>query len=267
MMPKQSEADASHDYLVEVLQLALDETTAEYGEAEIELLPTTYNQGILFSLLNHDGILDVVASAPTHEREVEFRAARVPLMMGLLGCRMFLIPPEDKPIYQSITKAEQLMALRACQATFWPDADIIENAGYTVVRAPDFDQLFKLLLNKECDYFPRAVIEGYAELVTFNERFPDTPLATYDDIIMQYPLAFYFYTSHANFELAARLEKGLEKAATEGKIQDLLKQSEITSHIFPLEKWRKKQYFRLPNANLPGSTPLHKKYLWIDLER
>lgn len=265
MIPKQSEADASHSYLLSLLELVLDETEADYGETVIELLPTSYNQKIILSLLNHDGILDVVTSAPTPEREEKFRSAKVPLMRGLLGYRMMIIRPEDEALFKKFTKEEELKALRACQATHWPDADVLEAGGYKVVRTPVFEDLFKMLINKECDYFPRGIAEGYAEVITHNSTYPSKKLKAFDDIIIHYPLPLFFYTSHKNFELAARIERGLEAIIKNGKFDKLMQNHAITKTIFPLKKWKNKRYFYVPNHLLPKSVPIEKKHLWIQL--
>ncbi|MFD2165060.1 substrate-binding periplasmic protein [Thalassotalea euphylliae] len=265
MIPPQSDADASHSYLLDLLTLALSATEQEYGKTRIELLPTSYNQRIILSLLNHNGILDVVTSAPTTEREEKFRSARVPLMRGLLGYRMMLIKPEDEEKFRNIKSEEELKKLRSCQASHWPDADIMEQAGYGVVRNPDYSQLFFMLLDGDCDYFPRGVAEGYAEAVNHNKTYPEQPLLAFDDILVHYPLPLYFYTSHKNFELAARLERGLEKSIADGSFDALLARSEVTKVLFPLSKWRNKTIYRLPNPLLPKSVPLEKKHLWIDL--
>lgn len=266
MIPKQSEADASHSYLVSVLELALSETEQKYGKSKIELLPTSYNQKIILSLLDHHGILDVVTSAPTPEREEKFRSAQVPLMRGLLGYRMMIIRPEDKNKFSKISQESELKALKACQATHWPDADVLELAGYSVVRNDKFAQLFTMLLNKDCDYFPQGVAEGYSEVETHNASFPSQKLTAFDEIILYYPMPLLFYTSHKNFELSKRLERGLTKALQNGKFDKLMQQHPITRSLFPLTKWRNKTFFYIKNPLLPMSVPLENTSLWIQLD-
>ena len=265
MIPKQSEADVSHSYYLQLLELALKATEEEYGETTIELMPTGYNQGIILSLLNYDGILDVVTSAPTPEREIDFRSAKVPLLRGLLGYRMMLIRPEDRELFSNISSADELKKYRACQATHWPDADLLEQAGYKVVRTPEFADLFWLLLDKKCDYFPRGIAEGYAELEKHNKDYADKKLAAFDDIIIHYPIPIFFYTSHKNFELAARIEKGLKRLIINGEFLKLMESHPVTASLFPLSKWKAKRYFKVPNKLLPKAIPIEEKSLWIDL--
>ncbi|WP_147271788.1 type 2 periplasmic-binding domain-containing protein [Corallincola holothuriorum] len=265
MTPKQSAEDASHSYLVALLALALDNTEPEYGPARVEFMPIALNQGLILHLLDIGGVLDVVASAPTAERETLFRAARVPLLMGLLGYRMMIIRPEDKEKFAAITEPEQLQALKACQGKYWPDTDILENQGYQVVRVEEFTQMFEYLQSGLCDYFPRAITEGYGELDAYNEAHPDTPLMAYDQTLLHYVVPFYFFTSHQNFELAARLELGLQRAIEQGALLELMKKHEVTKVAFPLHKWKDAVVFEVANPTLSKSIPLYEREYWLQL--
>ena len=64
---------------------------------------------------------------------------------------------------QTSTLAE-LKKLSACQGMHWPDSDILEQAGFKVMRAVKFESMYEMLLAGRCDYFPRSVAEGYAEV-------------------------------------------------------------------------------------------------------
>ncbi|GGA88418.1 hypothetical protein GCM10011369_33210 [Neiella marina] len=265
MTPKQSDADASHSYLVQLLEIALAETESEFGPSEVEFMPISLNQGLILHLMDIGDILDVVASAPTNQREIQFRAARVPLLMGLLGYRMMLIKPQDQAKFAAIERPEELKQLRACQGTFWPDADILEQQGYRVVRADEFSALFELLLTDQCDYFPRAITEGYGELDAHNKANPERQVVAFDDILLHYVVPFYFFTSHRNYELAARLELGLQRGISDGTIRRLMEQHQVTRVAFPLEKWQQTVVFEVPNPSLPKSTPLYRSEYWLEL--
>ena len=265
MSPKQSEADVSHSYLVELLQSSLKMTAASYGPAKVEFMPISLNQGLILHLLDIDGVLDVVASAPTVEREQLFRSARVPLMMGLLGYRMMIIRPEDKATYDQISRPSQLKKLRACQAMHWPDADILERAGYRVVRGDTFEVLFELLQDNKCDYFPRAITEGYGEVLSYNVHNPNKKLTAFDKVLLHYEVPFYFFTSHKKFQLAARIEQGLDMMAESGQLLQHMQSHQVTKGAFPLSKWQGKTIFYVENEEQLDSTPLHKKHYWLKL--
>ncbi|WP_406610104.1 hypothetical protein [Agarivorans sp. JK6] len=265
MTPKQSEVDVSHDYLVKLLELAINETELEFGPAKVEFMPVNLGQNLVLELLDIENVLDVVASAPTPEREVQFRSARVPLFMGLLGYRMMLIKPRDQAKFAAITRPDQLKTLRACQGSAWPDADILEAQGYQVVRVDELATMFEYLQDGKCDYFPRAITEGYGELAFYNQRNPNRPLADFDQILLHYTVPLYFFTSHRNYVLASRLQLGLERAIAKGRMQELMAQHPVTQVAYPLDKWRETVVFEVLNPDLPKSTPLYNPRLWQQL--
>ncbi|RJG38294.1 substrate-binding periplasmic protein [Motilimonas pumila] len=265
--PMQSADDVTHSYFVSLLSASLAATEEEYGKAEVEVLPTAYDQRLILSLLNHQGILDVVASAPTAERERRFRSTRVPLLMGLLSYRMFLIREDKLETFQQITKTDQLQKLTACSAEYWPGTQVLTQAQFKVRVAANFQQMFDLLLAGECDYFPRGITEGYGELHAFNEHNPELSgqLIAFDKVLLRYPLAVMFYTSHDNFELAGRIEKGLRQLQQTGDILKLLKKHSSSARAFPLSQWQDSQVFELSNPVMPKVVPTDNAALWLTL--
>ena len=131
-------------------------------------MPVNLNQGVILHLLDMQGILDVVATSPTRDRETRFNAVRVPLQMGLLGYRMMLIRPEDEAEFNLIDSPQELKSRIACQGEHWPDSDIMETSGYQILRLDSLDAMFDALAQGRCDYFPRGITEGYAELAHYN---------------------------------------------------------------------------------------------------
>lgn len=263
--PMQSDDDVSHSYFVNLLNASLAVTEQQYGPAKVEVLPTQYDQRLILSLLNHEGILDVVASAPTAEREKSFRSSRVPLLMGLLSYRMLLIRKDKLAEFKSITEAAQLQQLRACSAEHWPDTDILLHNQYQVQTGAGFQQLFDMLVSGKCDYFPRGITEGYAELQAFDKHHPELAgqLVAFDDVLIHYPLAVMFYTSHHNFELAGRIEKGLWQLHQNGQLLSLLKSHPSTARAFPLTQWQGSKVFELTNPYMPNVVAVENDSLWL----
>ncbi|WP_147094848.1 substrate-binding periplasmic protein [Vibrio superstes] len=266
MTPKQSEADVSHDYLVQLVSKSTKLAEPHFGPSKIEFMPIMLSQDRVLQLLGIGGVLDIVASAPTDERESSFLSVKVPIFMGLLGYRMMIIAPSKLGIFESITKEEELKNLIACQGTAWPDADILEDSGYRVLRVTKFEQMFEKLHSGECDYFPRAITEGYGELEYYNENNPDKPLAKFDSILIHYQVPLMFYTSHNNYELAAKIQYGMEQMVINGELEALLKTHPVTQSAFPLSKWDNAKIFSVPNKRLPKSVPTFNKAMWLSLD-
>ncbi|GEA59248.1 hypothetical protein VCO01S_04410 [Vibrio comitans NBRC 102076] len=266
MTPKQSQEDVSHDYLVQLVSRSSEIAEAHFGPSKIEFMPIMLSQDRVLQLLGIGGVLDIVSSAPTAEREASFLSIKVPIFMGLLGYRMMIVSPEKLPEFEQISSEEQLKSLVACQGTAWPDADILEDSGYKVVRVDRFEQMFEKLHDGGCDYFPRGITEGYGELEYYNENNPDKPLAKFDSILIHYQVPLMFYTSHNNYELAAKIQYGMEKMVENGELEALLKNHPVTQSAFPLSKWEKSTIFSVPNKRLPKSVPTYKQELWLELK-
>ncbi|RJG47460.1 hypothetical protein [Motilimonas pumila] len=260
--PPQAKEDVSHDYLFQALKLGLEKSVPEFGPFQVEFMPVSLGQAQVLQLLDIEGVLDVVASAPTTERETQFRPARVPLFMGLLGYRMMIIRPEDEAKFKAITRPKQLKALRACQGSSWPDADIMEADGYQVVRIDEFRDMYEYMRTGRCDYFPRAITEGYGELASHNREFPDDPLLAFDDILIHYTVPLYFFTSHRQFELSERIELGLTRAVKDGSLLALMQRHPVSKVVFPLSQWQNATIFEVDNPEQLKTLRLYRQYLW-----
>ncbi|GEA50225.1 hypothetical protein VIN01S_10290 [Vibrio inusitatus NBRC 102082] len=265
MTPKQSQEDVSHDYLVKLVSRSTEIAEEHFGPSRIEFMPIMLSQGRVLQLLGIGGVLDLVSSAPTSEREASFLSVKVPIFMGLLGYRMMIISPEKRMEFEEITSEDQLKNLVACQGTAWPDADILEDSGYKVFRVDKFEQMFEELHDGGCDYFPRGITEGYGELEYYNEKNPEKPLAKFDSVLIHYQVPLMFYTSHNNFELAAKIQYGMERMVENGELEALLKTHPVTQSAFPLSKWKNSKIYSVPNNRLPKSVPTFKKELWLEL--
>ena len=122
---------------------------------------------------------------------------RIPLFKGLLGYRVSLIHKSNYEKFVGIGKKE-LQALIACQGQHWPDSDILEDNQFQVARVVRFDSMFKMLNQGRCDYFPRSIFEGYAELLSAQQLYPD--LMMFDEVILQYDFPMYYFVNQPVFK-------------------------------------------------------------------
>ena len=258
----QGEGDASHHYYASLLDMALDATEDTHEEASVVIAPLNVSQGRAFKLLKGSGRLDVEFAGANLDRESQHHVARVPLTMGLLGTRLLVINKARKQDFDQISTAEQLKAMTACQGSHWPDSDILEDNGYTVVRAPIFEQMWRMLEHGKCDYFPRALIEGYGEV----EHFGAEQFIAYDKILLSYRFPMYFFFADDKSHIAERVDLGLRTLIEEGKLQEHLQSHPVTSAAFPLSKYKDSLKLYLGNKNLSRETnSLGSKY-WLALE-
>lgn len=259
--PPQSEEDSSNSYFVALLQLALDKTEEEYGKAEVEITDFNVTQARALIELENGKNLDVDWAGTDIEREKRLEAIRIPLIGGLLGYRVPVIKKEDKELFDHIYTLEDLKYFKAVQGTHWPDSDILESSGLSVLRVPKFGNMYSLLLGGRVDYFPRGINEVYAEVKTFGKG----ELIAYDELIIEYKFPMYFFTSKKNLGLAKRISIGLNRAIDDGSFMELIKTHPVTKFIFPLEKYKNARIIHIDNPILPKATPVDDKRLWIEL--
>jgi hypothetical protein len=79
-------------------------------------------------------------------------------------------------------------------------------------------------------------------------------------VALHYPTAFYFFTSLARADLAADIERGLERMIADGSFEQLFE----AHHGATLRraKLEQRQLIELLNPNLPPRTPFAREELW-----
>lgn len=256
----QSPEDASQLYFEELITRALTHALGENSQVEIVRIPYSEKlHGGVARLLN-EGVLDLALSAADNEDYLVMLPVKIPLVMGLLGYRVSVTHADN---LEKLQHSDDLKELKACQVRLWPDVKILQSNNFTVIPTDKFEKTYELTYKKRCDYFPRAIYEGYQELAVAQKRYPE--LTIFDDVILYYPYPLNIYTSKSNTHLNELFYVGLNKMVDSGELLQYIKESAITSHLFPLSQWKDKQIISLSNPFLPADTPITDKRLWIDL--
>ena len=258
----QSNEDTSHQYFKSLATLAIEKSKEDFPYQRVVTLggqQTTQGRSII--LLKRD-FVNLYWSGTNIEREQTLIPIRIPLFKGLLGYRMFIVREDNIDQFSDISP-EELKEKVACQGEHWPDSDILEANGYAVLRVTRFDLMFKMLILKRCDYFPRAIFEGYGEFEQAKLTYPN--LAVFDDTLLHYPFPIYFFTNEQHPVLAKQIHYGLMKAHEDGSLEALMRNHTSTLNIFPLDKWRNKNYIHLSNDFLPDISDVEHSTLWLKL--
>ncbi|WP_147819993.1 hypothetical protein [Salidesulfovibrio onnuriiensis] len=261
--PPQGPDDASHDYYLKLLQLALDKTCAKYGPASIKVTNFNVAQGRALMELGSGGAINVDWAGTNRQREQDLLPVRIPLIGGLLGYRVPVICKKFTADFSKIRSLADLRKYTAVQGSHWPDSDILEHAGLKVYRVPNFSFMYDMVQKCRVDYFPRGVNEVYAE----QTQVADRGLVAFDSLLIAYPLPMYFFTSRADGPLAKRIETGLREAIKDGSFLELMKNHPVTAPLFPLSKYDDAVILHLENPFLPKQTPLQDATLWLRLGR
>src|SRR5690625_967009 len=151
------------------------------------------------------GVYDIHWLHTNRQRETRLRPIRIPLLKGMIGWRLLLIPEQAQERFSAITHVDQLRKLRTVQGHDWPDALILQHNGFSVIRSANWEGMFRMLALGRVDYFPRGATEVHSEIA----QFPDHGLAVEQSLVLHYPSAYYFFVARDNDELAEVIEKGL----------------------------------------------------------
>jgi hypothetical protein len=255
-----SQLDASYDYYVQLLQLALNKTSSV--PTQFDLIPIKDKNRTNWPRLLNDGLIDIVWSGTSIEREQQAKPIRIPLLRGLLGYRVFLIHQANRSLFEDIQEAK-LKKLIACQEAHWPDSEILAQNGYNLLRVTQYQLMFKMVEKRRCDYFPRAIFEARPELINAIQEYPHLAIA--ETVVLHYQFPVYFFVNHQQNALAEQIELGLRIALNDGSFLALMQQHPAIKHVFPLSQWHNKQFFELHNLTLPSQTPLAEAALWLPL--
>lgn len=249
-----TEADQRARYPLQLLALALDQTSVKY-----RLIPSDriYSYSRALKQLTENRVLKVLWSMTDAQKEESLRPIRIPIYKGLIGWRLFFIQPERQAVFSDISRFDQLSLLKPIQGHDWTDTKILQSNGFDVITSTDYLALFSLLGKRQGDFFPRSVVEIWNE-VGGEDNF-DNALVE-NDLGLHYRTAMYYFVNKNNKTLARLIEDGLEKAIANGQFDALFMQV----HKDTLEKSRiaERTFFALNNPLLPEKTPVIRKELW-----
>lgn len=248
-----------HDYYEQLLYKALERGANGRPVPNLREV-TLMEQGRATSQLLEGGLIDVYWVGTDITRETLLRPIRIPLDRGLLGFRQFVIHRDMLEEFEKVKTLEDLKKYTACQGLHWPDTEIMRASGLEVKEVSGFEHIYKLLMAKRCDYFPRGIAEANIELASRKSQFKD--LMVYEPLILHYPFTIYFFVNTKNETLAQWISQGLDKLIDTGEMDVYMKSHPYTSHIFPLKPKSNTRYIEIPNPYLSKNTDFHNSRYW-----
>lgn len=189
--------------------------TPEYGAFNITRSAEMPQGRVVRELEQQESsLVDIANVATSNDREDSLRAIPLPIDGGLLGFRVCVVMQESLPMFEGINSISDLQAtgIRIGQGAHWPDTDILEANGVTVVTHSRYEILFRMLENHRFECFARGVSEVLFDL----ELQGNTELVIEPDLLIAYPMPSYFFVSRRDHETAQRLQLGMERAIHDG---------------------------------------------------
>jgi ABC-type amino acid transport substrate-binding protein len=207
------------------------------------------------------GDIDVVWITNNTEGSQHLMPIEIPLDKGLIGWRIFLINKGDQPVFSAIKTLEDLQKIPLGQVQYWHDTEILRANNFSVVPTPTYPSTFKMLKRKRFLYFPRSISEIWNEQE--NQKHHD--IVVEKDLLIQYPVAYFFYVSKSNMALADDIKNGLEKIIKTGVYEQLFQ--EYNGKYIALTDLPNRRIFRLENPFLKDSMVMKYKDYWFQPER
>jgi hypothetical protein len=255
-----SSIDDAHDYHVSLLKLALQKAANGRAVPEFEA-DFEMEEGRAWQELQSGRLVDVFWLGADKNRDNTLRTIKIPTTRGLIGYRKFIIRRQDQTKFDQVKSLHELRKFFACQGTNWPDTDILNNAQLPVTTSPLLENLYKMLVAKRCDYFPRGYHDYVNELAAREGQYPE--LVSYEKLMLYYPFAVYFYTNKNNIELATWIEQGLNIAIEDGSFLKLMETHPLTKSVFPLDKERDVIFLSIPNPTLAEDDDYTDSKYWF----
>lgn len=215
-LPDPKAYSAHGGFFVAVLKLALSKTAEGEPPPRLVHAAPDLPRPRMRQMLS-DGLLDLMWSTTTPEREAQALPVRFNLLKGINELRFLLVRAADLPALPPLHTLEGLRRLRAGAGTYWSDAQILKANGFTVETATKTDLLFRMLKAGRFDFIPRTREEIDDEL----QRFAGQGLAELPGVALQYRQPLYFFVTPGKPQLAERLQRGLALAAADGSFDAL----------------------------------------------
>jgi len=252
---------ASRTLKNQLLELILEKTKGEYGDFLISEYPHKIKQSRVISFIKQSETFRVIATMDSLNRRQDIRPIEIPIYKGLLSHRIFIIREEDQPLFSNIKTKEQLQALSAIQGHDWPDSDILQNAGFNVMRSPNYAGIFKMLRLNRGDYFPRGVHEPWQEV----QKHKDKNLAVEKGLLIQYNAPFYFFVNYEDKELYSRIKEGFLMSINDGSFDRLFYNHPEVKNIFKNAEMSSRTIFRIKNSDFIKDPLFDQDNFWYKM--
>jgi len=250
--------DPKQSYFVDLLTLALEETSNEYGDYLLQPVHIEMTQGRTSLMLQRDEYINLTWRMTSKELEQKLQAIYFPILKGLMGSRIFIINKGDQSKFTKDFPLEELKKIPLGQGNNWPDATILLANGFNVVKGYD-SYLVKMLKKGRFEYFPRALHEPWSELANESE------LVVEENFMLKYPAPTFFFVNKKNKRLQQRLELGFKKLLNSGKFEHFFLNHPITTGIVTKANVNNRIVFELNNPLLSEQVTvlLTDERLWL----
>jgi hypothetical protein len=246
------------DYMQGLLKHALSYSGKKYTYSTTD---ETYSRPRVMESVK-SGEITVMWGGTTEQMEQDFIPIRIDAYRGLMSHRILLIRKGDQSRFDRVNSLSDFQQLTLGQVKTWQDSDILEKAGFSVVKITKKQGLFYMLDGGRFDGFPRGANEAWNEMAAF----PTLQLDVEKKLVLVYPLPTYFFVSRHRPQVAKDVEAGLEQAIRDGSFDNYFYQSKEVRDVLRIADLPNRKAFYIANPFLPKATPLDRKELWLSID-
>ncbi|GAA6171430.1 hypothetical protein NBRC116592_11000 [Colwellia sp. KU-HH00111] len=250
--------DPKQGYFVDLLMLALEETTNEYGSYQLQPVHIEMTQARTSLMLERNEYVNLTWRMTSQALEQQLQAIYFPILKGLMGSRIFVINKGSQGKFPSNLPLSELKKIPLGQGINWPDATILLANGFNVVKGHD-PYLVRMLKSGRFEFYPRALHEPWSELAEESE------LVVEKNFMLKYPAPTFFFVNKQNTRLHQRLDLGFKKLLSSGKFEQFFLNHPITAGILTKANVNQRIIFKLENPLLSNQVKqlLTDKRLWL----
>lgn len=234
------------------LALSKSDRTACYSQAES---PMTLARKTLEA---QKGNLSVVWAGSGSDIEEKLRAIRIPVFKGLVGYRLLVIRADDQARFDQVQTLKDFQSFKAGIGERWADRAALESAGIPVELSAYGRRLWPMLSSQRFDFIPYGIYEVWHQLPRWGQE-----LTIERNLLLHYPIGFYFYVNKEDDALHAAITKGMEAAIADGSYDRLLFSSPAMQAAVTKTNLLTRRVIYLQNPDVPEDTPFDRKELWM----
>ncbi|MFC3052786.1 hypothetical protein [Kordiimonas pumila] len=238
------------EYFPTLLEAALKEADGDHTLTTYRFPEQIPQQRAFRSLKKENGIINVLYTGHSIEREQSYAQVDIPLTRGLLGYRMMVLKDENLHLLKNISSLDDIIQnIDVGSGTYWPDTKILKAAGFKVFTG-DHPYLWPMLMYGRFTAFPRGLSEVSVEL----DMLKDDPLAERlvieKNILLYYKFDHFFYLAKDDTVRAAIIEQGLKRLYENGKFMEIFMKAGFYKEAQKLVGDHPKHVFELANPLL-----------------
>ena len=246
---------------VEVLQLALDKTVAEFGPYELRGIPPM-NRARTLAALSHNVYPNLILQMSYEDELAEqdkLAFIPFPLDRGALSYRICFMRDTIKKSIGDITQITQLQNYSFGSGIGWADSKILRHNNLQVVESGTVVSLFRMTKAGRIDLFCRGPMEFFYE-----QQDPNSLGLTSDShLALYYPLPKFFFAHKDNPAALDRVQKGLEIAYQDGSFNNLWSKRHITA--LTRAQLKQRNLIKLENPLIKHLPRQYETYLYDPL--